>query len=167
MAKSNNDIVERAIELERLSRDYYRELGQKSISQYAGPALQQLAREEQRHMDILRDYRKILAQGGPIPLPDSSEYASIWEGFTTALEQMSQAMGPHTDEITVIQRAISMEEQGLALYRQAHRDAHQQAGKGLFAFLAEQEVYHRDYLAKLLECLMILYREPPETRPQL
>jgi len=164
---AKNDIIDRAIELERQSRDCYRQLGQKSISRYAGPALQHLAREEQRHMDILQEYRKTTALGETMALPDSSEYASIWEGFTAALEQVSQEIGPHTDEVNVIQRAISMEEQGLALYRQAQRDTRQQTGKAVFAFLAEQEVYHRDYLTKLLERLMILYQEPPEARPQL
>ena len=167
MSIAKNDIIEQAIELERQSRDYYRQLGQKSVSRYAGPALEQLAREEQRHMDILQEYRKITALGETMALPDSSEYASLWETFTAALEDISREIGLHTDELTVVQRAISMEEQGLALYRQAQRDTLRQTGQALFAFLAEQEVYHRDYLTKLLERLMILYQEPPEARPQL
>ena len=109
----------------------------------------------------------MLALAETMALPDSSEYASIWEAFTAALEQITRRIEPHTDEITVIQRAISIEEQGLVLYRQAQRDTRQQMGKAVFALLAEQEVYHRDYLTKLLERLMILYQEPPETRPQL
>ena len=76
-------------------------------------------------------------------------------------------IGPDTDEITVIQRAINMEEQGLALYRQAQRDTQQQMGTAMFVFLSEQEIYHRDYLTKLLGCLIILYQELPEARPLL
>ncbi len=162
-----NDIIDQAMEIEWTSRDYYRELSQKSITKYAGPALEQLVEEEQKHLDLLLEYRRSLESSGEVELPPSSQFAETWQQFTAALEEMRQAVQPHTDEVTVIQQAVELEKQGLELYRRVQEDATDEGGKRVFAFLAEQEVRHRDYLEGLLKRLMVLYQEPPETRPQL
>lgn len=161
------EVIERGIEIERLSRDYYQGLSEKSIREHAGPALQQLAMEEQKHMDILEEYRNSLGESGLVSLPDAAQHAAVWEQFTTALDEVREAIQPHTDEITVVQRAIDMERRSIDLYSQAERDACDESGKRVFAYLAAQEVRHREYLENLLNRLLVLYQEPPEARPQL
>jgi rubrerythrin len=158
-------LVDQGIEVERLSRDYYRQLSLKSIREYAGPALEQLAMEEQKHMDILEEYRRSVEES--VSLPDPAQYAAVWKQFTTALDEVREAIQPHSDEITVTQRAIELETRGLELYDQARRDASGEAAKQVFGYLAAEEVRHREYLEDLLNRLLTLYQEPPEARPQL
>ena len=164
---SGNDIIDRAIDMERMSRDYYREVSQTSVREYAGEALDRLALEEQKHMDLLAEYRGALAAKTQVALPDASESDETWRGFTGALDLIREALHPHTDEITVIERAIGLENRGLVLYNEAQERTKSEEGRKVFAFLAEQETTHRAYLEKLLSRLMALYEEPPETRPQL
>ncbi len=162
-----NEIIDRGMEIERLSRDYYRELSQKSIREYAAPALEQLAMEEQKHMDILEEYRRSVEGRKPVSVPDPAQYAAVWKQLTTALDEAREAIQPHSDEITVVQRGIELEKRSLELYDQARRDASDEAPRQVFGYLAEQEVRHREYLENLLNRLLALYEEPPEARPQL
>lgn len=163
----SNDVIDGAIAMEERARDYYRELGSRAVSQYAGPALSRLADEEQKHVEVLEEYRAALEKEGGVALPDAQEHESTWKGFTTALDEIRDVIQPHTDEITVVQKAVSLEEKGLAFYEKARDCSTDDLGRKVFTFMAGEEVRHRDYLRSLLERLMVLYEQPPETRPQL
>jgi len=64
-----NQILERAIQKEIESQHLYSELGQRITNDAAKDALRQLSQEEQRHQNILEQYRQgelkagILSQG--------------------------------------------------------------------------------------------------------
>ncbi|NQU44596.1 ferritin family protein [bacterium] len=164
---ATRDLVDKAIEMEKMARDYYREAGRKSIQQYVGPALKHMAREEQNHMELLMDYRETMGTDRQVKLPPAGEYDDTWRRFTDALEEVRDGILPHTDEVTVVQRAIGLEEQGLVLYSEAMKQSDSETGRKIFAFLTDQENRHRAYLEDLLGRLLVLTEEPPETRPQL
>ncbi|MFH0963437.1 MAG: ferritin family protein [Planctomycetota bacterium] len=161
------DLIQRAIDLERLSRDYYRQISRGPVARYAKEALEQLSREEQGHMEILAEYSRNAPKGVRVALPDASELAGVWKRFGAALESVRQAIQPHTDETTVVQRALDLEIQSLALYEDARKKTKSEAGRIVFSYLCDQESKHRAYLDRLLRKLLVLYEEPPEARPQL
>ncbi len=161
------EIIEQAIDIEKLARDYYREQERKYPQRYVAQAMEQLANEEQKHIDILNEFPATLEGDRIVSLPDLSATAAVWKALTEALEQIREVIQPHTDEVTAVQKAIMIEKQSLAIYDEAQRTAPPSAGQRVFSFLAEQDVRHLAYLENLLDRLLVLYQEPPETRPQL
>ena len=161
------DIIQKAIEAEQYNLQFYRELTQKAIAKYAGEALERLASEEQKHVEILTSYRTSLQKQGDVNLPGAGDFSSIWDNYNAAIDETRQVLQPHTDELTVIQKGIDLEKKGIELYRQAVENASDEVGRKVFGFLHSQEVIHRKYLEKLLERLKALYEEPPESRPKL
>jgi len=162
-----SNIIDEALEMERLSRDYYRRLSRGSLEGYAGEALKHLAEEEQKHIDILNNYRDSLGAAKTVALPHAAEYAETWQKFTQALEDVREAVRPHSEEVTVIQKGIDLEKRAYDLYQEAEKQADTENGKAVFAFLAAQEDRHRQYLEKLLDKVLRLTEEPPEARPKL
>jgi rubrerythrin len=164
---SIRNIIEEGIRAEKLSRDFYRGLMNKSIVEYTGKALARIAEEENRHVLILEEYQRSLQKGGVTDIPEAGQHADVWAGFMKALDGIWEAIHPHTDEITVVQKAIALEIKGIELYTKGMESSENRTGKEFFSFMVKQETTHRDYFEKLLKRLLVLYEEPPEARPQL
>lgn len=162
-----SDIIQKAIEAEEYNRDFYQALTSQAIAKYAGSALKQLADEEQRHVDLLTKYRESFKSRDSVEIPDGSGFADIWKKHNAAIDETRAALQPHTDELTVVQRGIELEQNGIRLYGEAKENATDAAGKEVFGFLHAQEQIHKTYLEKLQKKLMAIYQEPPESRPRL
>ena len=161
------NIIEEAIRAEKASRDFYRDLTKKSIVKYTGKALDHIADEENKHVIILEEYQRSLKKGGGTEIPEADLYAETWSGFMQSLEGTWESIQPHTDEITVVQKAIDLEKKGIKLYTEGREASENSTGKNFFDFMVQQETTHRDYFEKLLKRLLVLNEEPPEARPQL
>ena len=164
---TNEDILDRAMDMEKAAHDCYEEIAEKHPRPHMQASMTQLAREEQRHMNILAQYRTTLGRPVPLNLPPSSAFDSIWQELIEALDEITEVIQPHTDEVTAIQRAVTLEKQSLNIYKEALQESTSDAGQRVFSFLVEQDERHLSYLENLLDRLLILYREPAETRPQL
>ena len=161
------NIVEEGIRAEKFSRDFYRGLMNKSIAKYTGKALARIAEEENKHVLILEEYHRSLQKGGVTDIPEAGQHAGVWEGFMKALDEIRESIHPHTDEITVVHKAIDLEKKGIKLYTEGMESSENKTGKEFFSFMVQQETTHKYYFEKLLKRLLVLYEEPPEARPQL
>ena len=110
------NIIEEAIRAEKASRDFYRDLTKKSIVKYTGKALDHIADEENKHVIILEEYQRSLKKGGGTEIPEADLYAETWSGFMQSLEGTWESIQPHTDEITVVQKAIDLEKKGITIF---------------------------------------------------
>ena len=160
------NILEKAIEVEKHSRDYYKGLMAKPIAGYAGDALEYVAREEQRHIIILQYYQRSLENGDSVEIPDSGQHIKIWSDFMKALDRIAVTLQENSDEITVVRKALELEERGMALYREARENSSDKMGRIIFSFLMKQETTHRDYFDRLLKQLLVMNGEPPEATQQ-
>jgi rubrerythrin len=162
------DILTTAMDMEIRARDDYQSLAQRSINEHAGKMLRQLASEEQKHLELLREFADALPQERrKLSLGETVESDALWQGYVAALDDVRESILAHTDELTTLQKAKDLEQQAEALYRDAATAADDEDARDLFAFLAGQEARHVEFVSKLLSVASALHEEFPEARPDL
>jgi rubrerythrin len=162
------DILKEAEKKEIDARDYYRFLAERSINQYATETLRFLAAEEETHREYIREFLDALPEDRKrIPVRDTKDLDATVKKRTARLQEIRESIFPHTDEPTIVQKALDMEKNSFEMYRHAEEVADEENAKRLFAVLKRAEEKHIVLVGELLEKVIRLHEEFPETRPDL
>ena len=168
------EMLERAMEMEALSRDYYEWLAARSVNTHAAGTLRQLAAEEREHLRLLQELSTSPLEAWARPGERLAAWEVgeesvdlVWRRYTAALDDVRESILTHTDELTTLEKAKELELQSEQLYREPASRTKEAAVRRLFEWLARAEHRHYDYVSKLLSVSLAMHEEFPEARPDL
>ncbi|MBT8419823.1 MAG: ferritin family protein [Gammaproteobacteria bacterium] len=142
--KSLAEILDVAVEFERVARDFYADLTPR-VSKRIRYLVEELAQEEQRHFDLfqaLRDRSDIedqLREKVATPASDGR--------FSDAVHLPE--LGQTPDDQAVLQYALGREHAAMEQYRSLAESTSPGPIRDLFGFLANEETEHKNELEKL------------------
>jgi rubrerythrin len=162
------DILNKAEQKEIDARDYYAFLAEKSVNPYSSDSLRFLASEEEKHRGYIREFIDATAEKRKhISIEESGDAGDIIDGHVRHVEEIRETIFPHTDEPTLVQKALDMEKSSFEMYKNAEAVTDEENVKRLFTILKNSEIKHIELVSKLLEKVVRLHEEFPETRPDL
>ena len=162
------EIIAKAIEFEKKARDHYKDLAEKSIEKYSRETLERLSAEEEEHVRIIEEFQAAQEKDlKELKLPDSLSQDEGWKKFENAVDELKSSIFSHSDELSVILKAVELEDKGYHFYKKAYEEAEEEFGKNFFQFLMEEEIRHKRILQKMYDKLCSIYDEDPHARPQL
>jgi rubrerythrin len=142
--KSIGEILDVAMEFERTARDFYADLAPK-VSKQLRYLAEELAEEEQRHFDLLRqlreraDLEQQIGQMVEVPASDGR--------FSDAVHV--PRLGDKPDDQEVLQFAMGREQKAIEQYSALAEVTDPGPILELFRFLANEETQHKAELEKL------------------
>lgn len=141
---SLREILEVACSFEESARDFYRDLTPK-VSKGLRWLAEELAREEQRHYDLL---------SGLAARPDIADQLKGEVQIPATNTKFSDAvhlpnLGPKPDDQAVLQYAMGREHVAMEHYRSLADSSEPGPIRDLFEFLANEETQHKAELEKL------------------
>lgn len=141
---SLREILEVACSFEESARDFYRDLAPK-VSKSLRWLAEELAREEQRHFDLL---------SGLAARPDIADQLKGEVRIPATNTKFSDAvhlpnLGPKPDDQAVLQYAMGREHIAMEHYRSLADSSEPGPIRDLFEFLANEETQHKAELEKL------------------
>jgi len=162
------EVLKKAEKKETEARDYYSSLAQKCVNNNSTQTLLFLADQEDKHRRLIRSFIDTTEEERKnIPLGQPENVEDVWRAHVSSLEQIRDNIFPHTDEVTIVQKAADIEKNSLDMYSEARDGASEEHIKRLFGYLAKQEERHLYYVNELLKKVVWLHEEFPETRPEL
>ncbi len=138
------EILETAISFERTARDFYSGLAPK-VSKRIRWLVDELAVEEQRHVDLFTDLMKrddineMVQANIAVPASDPK--------FSDCIHLPD--LGDNPDDQAVLQYALGREHAAMEQYRELSETTEPGPIRNLFAFLADEETEHKAELEKL------------------
>jgi len=162
------DILRKAEKKEIEARDYYRFLAERCINRDAAETLRFLAAEEETHRGYIREFLEATPERRKvIPVKEADDIEEIMQKRADKLKEIREDIFPHTDEPTIVQKALDMEKDSFEMYKEGQALADEENVKRLFAILNRAEERHIKLVGALLEKVIWLHEEFPETRPDL
>lgn len=145
------DIFEFAIEKEKLSEDYYRQLAEKTTNKGLEGIFLMLAEEEKKHAQIVRDMQK-----QPI---DTVTETSVLDDARKVFESMSKSAEDFNfdiEEAKLYQKAAQIETDSENYYREKAQASQNPSHREIFLKLADEE--HKHF--RLLESIGTFVERP-------
>ena len=162
------DILRKAEKKEIEARDYYQFLGGKSVNAFCTDTLTFLAGEEEKHREHVRKFLNATPEERKrILVKESDGIGEIVQKRVDKLKEIREDLFPHTDEPTIVQKALDMEKSSFEMYKNAEALTDEENVKKLFGILKRAEEKHIELVGRLLEKVVWLHEEFPETRPNL
>ena len=162
------NILKKAEKKEIKARDYYKFLAERSIDKNSTETLIFLSGEEEKHRKKIRQFIDSTAgERKKISVRESPDVERIWKKHMDALDKIRDDIFLHTDEPTIVQKAVDIEKNSLEMYKKAQASTEEKNLKKLFGLLSKAEERHLELVMKLLKKVVWLYEEFPETRPNL
>jgi rubrerythrin len=162
------DILKEAEQKEIDARDYYRFLAEKSVNQYSTETLTFLAGEEEQHRAYIREFLDAAPEARmTIKVKETEGIEEAIRERVQHLEKIRENIFPHTDEPTIVQKALDMEKNSFEMYKNAEAATEEESAKRLFSILMRAEEKHIALVSALLKKVVWLHEEFPETRPDL
>jgi rubrerythrin len=139
------NIFDFAMEKEKFSEDYYRQLAAKSGDKGLATIFNMLADEEARHKKIVSDMKKDIA-------PDLAEtkVLSDAKNVFTKMRESAQGFDFNISEIELYKKALKIEQQSRDFYLEK-ADEVAEAQKEIFLELADEEKKHYFLLENIID----------------
>ena len=139
------NIFEFAMEKEKFSEDYYRQLAAKVNNKGLATIFNMLAGEEARHYKIVSDMKKDIA-------PDLAEtnVLSDAKDVFAKMRESTQSFNFKTSEIELYKKALRIEQQSQDFYLEK-ADEVTEAQKEIFLELADEEKRHYFLLENIID----------------
>lgn len=144
--------LEIAMEREKGGKEFYLSASEKTIDHRGKAMYQWLAKQEERHFDILSKQKEALRQGsswakmlgGEAPL-NPSEFP--------ALSEATGGLRPAAGELEALKQGMEAERASISLYTDAAAKTSDANGKAMFLRLVEEEKGHLELLEEEWEWL--------------
>jgi rubrerythrin len=139
------NIFDFAIEKEKFSEDYYRQLAAKSNDKGLREIFNMLADEETRHKKIVSDIKKDIA-------PDLTE-TTVLSDAKNVFEKMresAQSFDFNISEVELYKKALKIEQQSRDFYLEKANEV-AEAQKEIFLKLADEEKKHYFLLENIID----------------
>jgi len=145
------DIFEFAIEREKLSEDYYRQLAEKTDNEGLHHIFIMLAEEEKKHAQVVRDMQKkpVTTVTDTSVLDDARK---VFEKMSVAMENFNLSI----DEPELYKKACQIEVESEKYYREKAEESQNPQHKDIFLKLAAEEKKHY----RLLESIGTFVERP-------
>jgi rubrerythrin len=139
------NIFDFAMEKEKFSEDYYRQLAAKSNNKGLRTIFNMLADEETRHYQIVSDMKRDVA-------PDLAETTvlSNAKDIFAKMRQSAQGFNFNISEVELYKKALAIEEQSRDFYLEK-ADEVAEAQKEIFLTLADEEKRHYFLLQNIID----------------
>ncbi|MGC9529752.1 MAG: ferritin-like domain-containing protein [Candidatus Bipolaricaulaceae bacterium] len=140
-----------AILLERRGKSFYEQVARQTSSSALREIFTTLAREEDRHAQVLADlFRQLAAEKEPAS-PPAGKPADIAGSVLT--DKVREEIAAASFEAAAIYAAMGLEERSAAFYRDQEAKAGTEAERQLYRWLADWERSHLELLMALDEDL--------------
>jgi rubrerythrin len=131
------DIFKFAMEKEKFSEDYYRQLSGKTSNKGLSNILTMLAQEERRHFNIIRQMQR----RAPQKKADTNILGNAREIFEN-MRQSAESFSFDITEIELYEKARDIEKQSRQFYLEKSHEATNASHKEIFKSLADEEEKH-------------------------
>ena len=131
------DIFAFAMEKEKISEDYYRQLSDKTSNKGLSNILTMLADEERKHFEIVRQMQK--------QMPQVKTDTDVLENARDIFEKMRESAEKFDFEVTELdlyKKARDIEKESLQFYLEKSEEATDASQKEIFKRLADEEQKH-------------------------
>lgn len=145
------DIFEFAIEKEKLSEDYYRELAEKTDNEGLHNILLMLADEEKKHAQVVRDMQK-----QPETTVTETSVLEDAQKVFDSMRQSTENFNFDVDEGKLYEKACRIETESENYYRQKAKETQNSQHREIFLKLADEENKH----FRLLESICTFVERP-------
>ena len=135
------DVIDLAIETERDGHQFYTQAAQAVTDPAARRMLLSLAHDEQRHQQILENYRT-----GQICMIRNGTFAGIRTVFEELIDNDRTFINENDSLSAVLAQAIEMERQSVNLYRKMGDEAPNRDTRNLWHALQAEEKKHQRLL---------------------
>ncbi len=163
---TKKDVFKGALLLERQGKAFYHNVAQQTTNAGVRKMFEQMAAEEQTHIEILTELYIAYARDGKLVPPQiNTPIADIAFDVINAEVRSSAKLAEH--ETAAISAAIALEEKAVLFYQSCAKNAHTDPERELFTWLANWEKTHMTLLAKLDEELMLQIWEDNNFWPQI
>jgi rubrerythrin len=131
------DIFDFAMDKEKYSEDYYRQLAARAPSVGLKNILTMLAGEETKHYETIRQMR----DRTPVQVTDTPVLANAKAEFER-IRGSADKFRFHVDEVRLYRKACDIERESLQYYRQKAQEVEDSTQKAIFLKLANEENKH-------------------------
>lgn len=145
------DIFEFAIEKEKLSEDYYRQLAERTDNKGLESIFLMLAQEEQKHAQIVRDMQQL-----PIETVTETPVLDDARKVFESMRQAADSFNFDIDEAKLYEKACKIETESEAYYREKAEQSENSKHRAIFLRLADEE--HKHF--RLLESICTFVSRP-------
>ncbi|MFC1461969.1 ferritin family protein [Verrucomicrobiota bacterium] len=143
MAKTREEVVQAAIQLERDGRDFYLAAAQKTSSELARKMFEGLAADEERHIEWIGN---LSSNGATASSANRATYDALRPIFADAPAETKMAAELSEDDLSAIDVAIGMEEKSIAAYQEWASEDSDEDVQNLCQALVGQEQFHKQML---------------------
>jgi rubrerythrin len=140
------DIFEFAMEKEKLSEDYYRQLASKANTKGLQTIFSMLADEEAKHFRILQEIRS----GIPDEVSDTDVLGEAKQVFAR-MREGTRKFDFDAGQIEIYKKAQDIEKESRQFYLEKADEAEDHRQKGIFRKLAEEEKKHHFLLENIIQ----------------
>jgi len=142
------NIFEFAMEKEKYSEDYYRQLAAKSNDKGLGTIFNMLADEEAKHYKIVSDMKKDI-------IPDLAETTVLSDAKDVfeKMQESAQSFNFNVSEIELYKKALKFEKQSRDFYLEKANEV-AEAQKEIFLELADEEKKHFFLLENIIDFVL-------------
>lgn len=136
--------IELALQNEKTEMEFYRQEAKRSRNQLAQAMFDNLARDEQEHMERIGRLHKELIQRGvwPEDMPLTVAGTDIRATLSNVVARLDAAQDHDDDDLRALEKAAQFEAKGAQLYTNLARDS-AGAERSFFEFLARIEREHQ------------------------
>ena len=151
--------LEYALKTERDGQAMYTEAAQQAASPLAKATFEALAREELKHIRIIRHYHTSLAESGQWPelaTVAPGEHADLVEGVVTIFQEWGPDFAleaPTADDTKAYELALDFESRTRAHYQEQLAKAEDELARTFYDFMQEEENRHYVFLEETLDFL--------------
>jgi rubrerythrin len=131
------DVFEFAMDKEKYSEDYYRQLAARSPTIGLRNILTMLADEETKHYETVRQMRDRAA----VKVTDTPVLANATAEFQK-MRDSAERFNFHIDEVRMYRKACDIEKESRAYYRQKAQEVDDPRQRSIFLKLADEENKH-------------------------
>lgn len=132
------DIFEFAMEKEKLSEDYYRQLGSKTGNKGLANILTMLADEERKHFEVVRR----MQQERPVAVVTDTEILKDAAAVFEKMRESAEKFDFDVDQVQLYEKARDIEEQSRQFYLEKAEQVSDPIQKSIFEKLANEEQKH-------------------------
>lgn len=145
------DIFEFAIEKEKRSEDYYRQLAEKTTNKGLKAIFLMLAEEEKKHAQVVRDMQK-----QPIETVTEAPVLADARKVFESMRKATESFNFDADEARLYQKAAQIETDSENYYREKAKESQDPKHREIFLKLADEENKH----FRLLESIGTFVERP-------
>ena len=160
MVEQNQELesLKLAIKTEEDGRKMYLEAASKTNNPLAKSTFSQLAKEENIHIEVIKEFYESLKGGSEGSISEDIEKALNYQLlkktiFQAAKDRMDETVAADPTIIKAYKAAMKFEEDGARMYEELAQKTANPIAKKLYAFMNEQENEHYRLLAETLNYL--------------